>query len=107
MRPSDLAVFGRSLVYRLAKRFPWAAAVAVFLWQVRGVRGDPWARALLVGSVGAFGAVMIGGITEPSTGYEHSLLLNAELALLTGTVVRGGGGGDPREQKPGAREVSR
>lgn len=30
MRPSDLVVFGRSLVYRLGKRFPWVAAIAGF-----------------------------------------------------------------------------
>lgn len=30
MRPSDLVMFGRSLVYRLGKRFPWVAGIAGF-----------------------------------------------------------------------------
>lgn len=85
----------------------WVATVAVFLWRLRGVRGDPWARALWVGTVGAFGAMMIAGVTEPAIGYEHSLLLNTELALLTGAGAPGVGGGDPRRQKRGVEEIPR
>jgi hypothetical protein len=77
----------------------WVAAVAVFLWRLRRLQGDPWARALWVGTVGAFGAILIAGVTEPAIGYEHSLLFNTELALLTGAGARGVGGGDPREER--------
>ncbi|MGH7363054.1 MAG: O-antigen ligase family protein, partial [Candidatus Methylomirabilales bacterium] len=83
----------------------WVAAVATFLWRVRAVRGDPWVRALWVGTVGAFGAMMIAALTEPAIGYEHSLLLNAELALLAGTGAPAGIDDSPRWQKPGAEEL--
>jgi len=60
----------------------WVAAVAVFLWQKRGLRGNTWLRALWFGTAGGFGALLIAGFTGPAIGYEHSLLLNTELALL-------------------------
>jgi O-antigen ligase len=85
----------------------WVAAVAVFLWRLRGVRGDPWARALWVGTVGAFGTMMIAGVTEPAIGYEHSLLLNAELALLTGAGTPGCATNDPGRQIRADEEISR
>ncbi len=85
----------------------WVAAVAVFLWRLRGLQGDPWVRALWFGTAGAFGAMMIAGVTSSAIGYKYSLLLNAELALLAGTVAPGGGGDDPRRQRPELEDLSR
>lgn len=63
----------------------WVSAVAISLRRLREVRDDPWGRALWFGTVGAFGLMMIAGMTDTSVGREHVLLLNVELALLLAT----------------------
>jgi len=68
----------------------WIATVAIFLWRLRGGTDDPWVRSLWFGTTGAFAAMIIAGVTEPAIGYEHSLLLNAELAILAGVTAGGG-----------------
>lgn len=78
----------------------WVATVAVFLWRLGTGRGDPWVRALWVGTVGAFSVMMIAGVADPAVGYEHSLFLNAELALLVGTAAPGRGSDDGRRPMP-------
>jgi hypothetical protein len=51
--------------------------------------------------------MMIAGVTEPAIGYEHSLLLNAELALLTGAGTPGCATNDPGRQIRADEEISR
>lgn len=87
--------------------FGWMAAVGISLWSLHLIPLDPWVRALWVGTVGAFGAMMIAGVTEPAIGYEHSLLLNAELALLATTVASACGDDGLRRRKPGVQEGRR
>ncbi len=72
----------------------WVVAFSIWIIRQRasfaeGALGAAWA-----GAAGALAATLVAGLTEPSIGYEHAVLLMGLFGIVMGADARAGRGGE-------------